>query len=137
MQLPDINKLSDAFPEIVKEYMGISVMRNVSISAYMFPQLWGNSAGGMCMPGQAVCDAITEQYTTVLVMDYIANDSSAGNEQSGTRHEICGVFFDNVCAYLVADPDARFFADLFAMHMPGLCDDPAKRYKTIIVDRKV
>jgi hypothetical protein len=76
--------------------------------AYMFPQMWPNTAGGF-EDGGFSGQAITEQYTLVLCLNILLKDM--------TTKEYYGVFFDGEPCYVVEDPKPKFFADLDEMCM--------------------
>ena len=67
----------------------------------MFPQTWGNTAGGFSEPGMMSGRAFTTQFTTV--MRVCVHD---------TKEEYYGVFFDNKPAYIVDNANEAFFKDL-------------------------
>ena len=81
--------------------------------AYVFPQVWPNTAGGF-EEGGFSGQAITEQYTLVLCLNLTFKDK--------TTKDYYGVFFDGNPCYIVTDPKPRFFIDLDEMSMRNKMD---------------
>ena len=71
---------------------------------YMFPQVWPNTGGGFAENGFCYGDAMTKEYTTVIVN---RTDNAAI------------VAFGNKCAYFVKPITARFIDDLQHHRMAG------------------
>ena len=69
------------------------------ITMYMFPQTWGNTSLGF---GGIGGQAITTAYTTVVCEEYKG---------------YYGVFFGNRLAYIIKNPNDKFFNDLYKMKM--------------------
>lgn len=74
----------------------------------MFPQTWGNTAGGFSEPGMVSGQAFTTQFTTVMRV-YVHD----------TEEEYYGVFFDNKPAYIVDNANETFFKDLKERRLKG------------------
>ena len=67
----------------------------------MFPQTWGDTAGGFSEPGMVAGQAFTTQITTVMKAHIF-----------DTEEDYYGVFFDNRPAYLIDHAPEVFFKDL-------------------------
>lgn len=80
--------------------------------AYVFPQVWPNTGGGFCEPGFVYGQALTKQYTTVLI-----------NRNS----DVAMVAFGNKPAYFVDELTEKFMSDL-RMH------SMARKYDANIYD---
>ena len=80
--------------------------------AYVFPQVWPNTGGGFCEPGFMYGQALTTQYTTVLI-----------NKNDG----VAMVSFGNKPAYFVDELTEKFMSDL-RMH------SMARKYDAHIYD---
>lgn len=72
---------------------------------YVFPQTWPNTGGGMARRGFCYGDAMTKQYTTVLI-----------NHQDNAAF----VCFGNMPAYMVKPIPSSFYADLMRHRMEGV-----------------
>ena len=72
----------------------------------MFPQTWGDTAGGFSEPGTVAGQAFTTQITTVMKAHTF-----------DTEKDYYGVFFDNKPAYLVDHAPEVFFKDLKEQHL--------------------
>ena len=75
------------------------VYHNKHIDIDIFEQLWPNTAGGMSIPGQVSCNAMTLQRTYVIY-----------NKELNIYH----IFFDGLLAYTIKGNKAnnQFFTDL-------------------------
>lgn len=69
------------------------------ITMYMFPQTWGDTSLGF---GGIGGQAMTTAYTTVICEEYIG---------------YYGVFFHERLAYIIKNPNDKFFNDLYKMKM--------------------
>ena len=77
------------------------------VEIYMFPQSWSNAGGGMSEAGYMYGQAITTQFTTVLV------------SRDGGIAMVC---FDDMPGYMVSPLTGGFWHDLERMHMAGYRD---------------
>lgn len=81
------------------------------IIMYMFPQIWGSTSLGFSgLGGQAM----TTAYTTVVCEEY------AG---------YYGVFFHERLAYIIKNPNDKFFDDLHKMKMSDVAHSGSYRRK--------
>lgn len=90
-EYPNLELLDYIFRQSLRN---IGYKGRIQVDVYVFPQTWGNTAGGFYKPGEAAGDAFTVQYTTVLICDHFA----------------C-VCFGNRPAYLLNNPNKKFFDD--------------------------
>ncbi len=115
MIYPDFKKCETALiMQILKEHPDYEYnIMDYEYRAYMFPQMWPNTAGGfdntskdnVLLLGQAA----TEQYTLVLKCTVVFKNRIA--------YDFYGVFFDGEPCYLVSHPKTEFFTDLNNMNM--------------------
>ena len=73
-----------------------------NIDAYVFPQIWPNTGGGFAEPGYAYGQAMTKEYTTVL-LDLNIN--------------VAMVAFGNRPAYIIQNPNQTFVDDFNKKNM--------------------
>ena len=107
---PDLEKLEKIclgnlhklYPENFKD---ILTMPRLELYA-VFPQVWGNTAGGFSEPGMMAGQAFTTQYTSVFCAEI---------PKTGKEHYF--VFFDNEPAYIVSEANKVFLEDLKKMRL--------------------
>ncbi len=107
---PDLEKLEKIclgnlyklYPENFKD---IRAMPRLKLYA-VFPQVWGNTAGGFSEPGMMAGQAFTTQYTSVFYAEM---------PKTGKEHYF--VFFDNEPAYIVSEANEIFLEDLKNMRL--------------------
>lgn len=94
-----------------------SVYHDKQIELEIFEQLWPDTSGGMCMPGQVACSAMTLQTTYVI-----------HNKELNVYH----VFFDGLFAYMIQGNQANelFFTDLQSKNLKN-----RGRHKEYILNR--
>lgn len=110
LKIPDLEKLKKEFSTVA----GISGNR---IEVYMFPQTWPNTGCGFAQPGYCYGQAFTSDYTVVLIFRRM--------QSSGTgiiEHNKCCVCFGDRVAYILDDPNDKFWGDLFSFNMSGITE---------------
>ncbi|MBR3517991.1 MAG: hypothetical protein IKM88_07730 [Lachnospiraceae bacterium] len=97
----DLNNLENiALLSILKSHPELKAhIHEYFTSFFVFPQVWGNTAGGFSEPGCFAGSAMTTQITTVVEINWTGNAYYA-------------VFFDESPAYIVSDAPKRFLEDL-------------------------
>ena len=107
MNLPCLPLIQERFVQAVKLYAK-ETKYYPEIEMYMFPQMWGSTALGF---GGFGGQAMTSAYTTVV------NDVAYG---------YYGVFFGEKLAYLITEPNDKFFEDLKNQKMASVSE--CKKY---------
>ena len=126
-KLPDIGKIEEMFREIIRTtYDNLETGWFQNPHIHIFPDIWPNTAGGLCLPGMVACAAMTEEYTSVIQMIWISRDMQQ------TR-KFYGVYFQDTCAYVVEDAPDKFLEDASHSHMAGLSENPEERYGAKII----
>lgn len=75
-------------------------VRNVDL--FVFPQVWPNTGGGFAEPGYAYGQAMTKEYTTVML---------------DTDMNVAMVAFGNRPAYIIKNPNQTFVDDFNKKNM--------------------
>lgn len=91
---PNIPLVEERFWNAIKNGYRIQYGRLPEFVAYVFPQVWGSTSLGFSGIGG---QAMTEAYTTVII-DRVSDQA--------------GVFFNERLAYIVTNPNKRFYEDL-------------------------
>lgn len=80
--------------------VGTEDIREETIDAHVFPQVWPNTGGGFAKPGYMYGQSMTKEYTTVLFYQDFAM-----------------VCFGNRPAYLINHPNKTFMQDFALKNM--------------------
>lgn len=102
-ELPCLPLIQERFWNEIKdkeEYTKVKYLPEFEF--YMFPQIWGSTSLGF---GGIGGQAMTSAYTTVIVDDY---------------YGWCGVFFGEILAYTVFNPNQMFYEDLHNRQMESV-----------------
>ena len=98
-QYPNIQLLEYIFRQQINGTVSSVNWDHYDVDAYVFPQTWPNTGGGFSEPGYCYGDAMTKQYTTVLISH---------------KYDVAMVSFGDKPAYIVteASKKPRFQYDL-------------------------
>lgn len=96
------NKIHELYAEELSEEV------LAGCTAEVFMQTWPNTATGFSEPGVCSGQAMTNEYTTIMMYDW----SYTKDDNEWHRGEpIYGVFFGNRFGYAVMEPKYEFFED--------------------------
>lgn len=134
MSLPDLDQIEKDFYEIAKNVYPAEMqdIRFPRVRLRSFEQTWPDSAGGFYKPGQAVCDVMTTEHTTITELSWMICTPTGPKKSSEV---IYGVFFGNKCAYIVKNPTEEFIYDLHHDCPRGINEDPASAYNAVVVSK--
>lgn len=114
MAYPNLGLLEYRFNEVLLSEHDSSKRFIPDCDVFMFPQTWPNTGGGFARKGYFYGDAMTRQYTTVLI----------------NHHEnVAMVCFGDRPAYFVKPVPSTFYDDLKKQSMAGVED--TSRYDNI------
>ena len=105
MAYPNIGLLEYRFNEVLLSEHNSSKRFIPDCDVFMFPQTWPNTGGGFARKGYFYGNAITRQYTTVLINRY---------------ENAAMVCFGDKPAYFVKPVPNTFYADLRDQSMAGV-----------------
>ncbi len=108
---PNIELIEYIFQQQVLSRLDAGERYIPDVDAYVFPQTWPNTGGGLAEPGYVYGQAITKQYTTVIVSH---------------NHNMAMVAFGNKPAYIVDDLNEKFMSDLRTQNMAGKYDSQTR-----------
>ena len=114
-----IEKVFSLFPEAVRASACLDV------ESQEFDQGWPNSAGGLCRPGDAVCDVLIHEPTVIAKASGFDGRSSA---RPLPKLEIYGVYFGGRFAYAVLNPEEGAFLDDLRNRCPASVGEAKERY---------
>lgn len=78
----------------------------------VFMQTWSSTATGFNLDGCICGQAFTDEYTTVIKVRPMVIELEAKNDFKDKENTIYGVFFGNDLAYLLLNPNEKFYDDL-------------------------
>lgn len=94
INLPCLPLIQERFYNVIKDKEDFNIKYYPEFEMHMFPQTWGDTSLGF---GGIGGQAMTTAYTTVVI------DNTSG---------WCGVFFNERLAYVIHNPNEKFFEDL-------------------------
>lgn len=92
------------YPELLKD------AKYPTYKLDVFVQTWGNTATGFDAENVFSGQAFTDEYTTVVKMAWRTIDEE--KKIHDVQDRIYGVFFGNKMAYMILNPNKKFFKDL-------------------------
>lgn len=112
MKYPNLELIEKTFKEKVGErYPDIFNKTDERFHIYtadMFTQTWSNTATGFDLEPLYSGQAFTNEYTTVMRLDYLIPI----NNNAFIPKLLYGVFFGNKLAYILKNPNPKFDLDL-------------------------
>lgn len=107
MIYPNIELLAYRFQESLLKHHDENKLFIPDTNAYVFPQTWGNTAGGFTKWGCASAQGFTKEYTTVLI---------------NRKENAAMVCFGNRPAYFVKPINHYFMKDFYKQQMRSIGD---------------
>lgn len=111
MKYSNLELIEKTFKEKVKEKYPSVFNANSQwrkCTADVFIQTWSNTATGFDLEPVYSGQAFTDEYTTVMFLNWWEKDKDFWNPKG----DICGVFFGNRLAYILKNPNQKFEFDL-------------------------
>ena len=103
--LPNIETLNHEFETILLKKRNATHRYIPDNETYVFPQTWPNTGGGFAEPGCMYGQAMTTEYTTVIL---------------NREDDAAVVFFGERPAYYVCPTPEEFWIDFDRRHMVGI-----------------
>lgn len=138
MKYPNLELIEKTFKEKVGEkYPDIFNKTDERFHIYtadMFSQIWSNTATGFDLEPLYSGQAFTNEYTTVMRLDYLIPI----NNNAFVPKLLYGVFFGNRLAYILRNPNQKFEFDLRDRQMKSqknarkYVDDEFREYRELL-----
>lgn len=111
---PNLELLEYKFKQFVFSE-GADILKNacfLKFRADVFMQTWSTTATGFNLEKYASGQAFTDEYTTVIEMNWCIRTNGKEKHFEDCEDVLFGIFFGNTLAYVLLNPNKKFYEDL-------------------------
>lgn len=129
---PNLELIEYKFKEFIFKNAD-DILNNTCFHKYradVFMQTWSTTATGFNLENYASGQAFTDEYTTVIEMNWCIRTNGKEKHFEDCEDVIFGIFFGNTLAYVLLNPNKKFYEDLKNRDMLPQ-REAAETYKTI------